>query len=58
MGCDIHGFVRARYSKTSPWHFISRVPHARNYALFALLAGVRNYDNVICVPNAQASSTG
>lgn len=44
MGCDIHGFVRVRSHKAGPWHFVSTVPSGRNYALFALLAGVRNYD--------------
>jgi hypothetical protein len=45
MGCDIHGFARRRrFDKT--WHNIARVPHDRNYTLFALLANVRNYDGV------------
>lgn len=45
MGCDIHGFARVR-SYEGSWHNIARVPHDRNYTLFALLANVRNYDGV------------
>lgn len=49
MGCDIHEHVEYKSAESSNWqHFCQ--PHIwRNYDLFALLAGVRNYDEIVPV---------
>lgn len=41
MGTDIHGVVQHRYGG-GKWWTEGEVPDARNYTLFAALAGVRN----------------
>ena len=50
MGCDIHGFLEVKIDGT--WHVYGNPKIARDYYLFAQLAGVRNYDNItpISVP--------
>lgn len=56
MGADIHGIIQGRYlarepvvggpshihDRTSPWSFEGKIEDDRNYAVFAVLAGVRN----------------
>lgn len=43
MGCDIHAFMEIKIKEE--WHGVE-TDIGRNYDLFALMAGVRNYDNV------------
>ena len=50
MGCDIHGWIEIKpYPKTSPehWESVVDIGHivGRNYDMFGLLFGVRNYPN-------------
>ena len=43
MGCDIHGFVEVLHK--GEWYAYDKIPlGVRNYALFGLIAGVRNDD--------------
>ncbi len=44
MGCDIHVFIEVKIA--DKWHFYASPSINRNYDLFALLAGVRNYNKV------------
>lgn len=56
MGCDIHEYVEIVYlvkpgedatdQDQERVDFIGRIELGRDYTLFALLAGVRNYDNL------------
>lgn len=53
MGCDIHMYIEYRNKmvldngQMPTWqNFGGRINPGRNYALFALLAGVRNYNNL------------
>lgn len=47
MGADIHGVLQERYSSHSKtWYTTALIDNARNYVLFAALAGVRNYWDV------------
>ena len=45
MGCDIHVYAENKKSTSAyaKWHFAGYMGVPRNYVLFALLAGVRNY---------------
>lgn len=43
MGCDIHGRVQRRYDNREKWFDDGEIEDARNYPLFAALAGVRGY---------------
>jgi len=45
MGCDIHGFLEYRYANDKSWWDMCTIPDDRNYDLFGILAGVRNYVN-------------
>lgn len=63
MGCDIHMFAEVRSAKTGKWKFQKKAfkyvnwngetvktdsPYqGQNYALFAILADVRNYDGFV-----------
>lgn len=42
MGTDIHGRVQRRYGVEGRYEDIGEIENGRNYAVFALLAGVRN----------------
>lgn len=45
MGCDIHGVVQMRYSKDGKYGTDGPIEDSRNYAVFSVLADVRNgYD--------------
>lgn len=45
MGCDIHGRLEVRYDNSGDYYKVGPVEDSRNYAVFAMLAGVRNrYD--------------
>lgn len=44
MGCDIHAYGEIKINNM--WHFVSEIEIFRNYSLFALLANVRNYDDI------------
>lgn len=47
MGCDIHCYVEYTRAGTEHWSgFGGRINPGRNYALFALIAGVRNCNEV------------
>jgi hypothetical protein len=43
MGTNIHGILEIKWSHSNRWESIMPVDQWRNYALFAALAGVRNY---------------
>lgn len=45
MGCDIHLHTEVKIN--GEWHHYSAPPIKRNYALFALLANVRNEDRKV-----------
>ena len=45
MGCDIHLQIEVRID--GQWHHLANPAVSRNYALFAKMADVRNYDNSI-----------
>lgn len=50
MGCDIHCYIEYKPTGYDRWFsFGGRINPGRNYALFAKMAGVRNYDEVIPV---------
>lgn len=56
MGCDIHGFVEIKPKATSPdkdypqgWDLFWHEHLWRDYNLFSLLAGVRNYEDKMSV---------
>lgn len=56
MGCDIHLYIEYKSKKTEfdgykhKWQsFGGRINPGRNYAMFALMAGVRNYGNELPV---------
>lgn len=42
MGTDIHGRVQRRYNAAGQYEDIGEIESGRNYAVFAMLAGVRN----------------
>jgi hypothetical protein len=44
MGCDIHGFLEVK--EDEKWKILKEVPGDRDYDIFGLLFGVRNYVNV------------
>lgn len=44
MGCDIHAHIE--YKKGDHWYYFAPASLPRNYALFAHMAGVRNYGEV------------
>lgn len=44
MGCDIHAHIEIQVN--DEWHYYASVEFERNYDLFALMAGVRNYSAV------------
>lgn len=46
MGCDIHAYAEGRYRDGSYFYQHFQPFYWRNYAVFAFLAGVRNYSNV------------
>lgn len=50
MGCDIHPFIERRLKNDGPWHVASNVSlpslDGRNYNLFAMLADVRNGNEI------------
>ncbi len=44
MGCDIHIYIEFKSTELSNWQsFGGRINPGRNYLLFTLLAGIRNY---------------
>lgn len=46
MGCDIHAYVETKSKRDTngnDWGFLCSYRFSRNYALFALMAGVRRY---------------
>jgi len=44
MGCDIHPVIECRMDKTEPrWDWFATVELSRDYALFTILAGVRDH---------------
>ena len=45
MGCDIHAHFEIKLN--NKWEHYSQPRILRNYRLFALIAGVRNFDNKI-----------
>jgi hypothetical protein len=47
MGCDIHTYVEALID--GEWIFLCELDLGRDYALFSVLANVRNYDGIECV---------
>ena len=42
MGCDIHAAAQLKNPDTESWFTLGNVELCRDYALFAILAGVRN----------------
>ena len=44
MGCDIHAHIEVKVE--DKWRHFSTPSVERNYRLFALMAGVRNYDEI------------
>jgi len=62
MGCDIHATIERRVSYGSTYHqwLAAGDPNlGRDYELFAILAGVRNYDDIptICEPKGMPGAT-
>ena len=53
MGCDIHAFIE--YNTYGSWSSHSAAQLPRNYAVFAALAGVRNYSFESDVPSPKGS---
>jgi len=51
MGCDIHFHQEVKINGT--WHHYRELSIERNYRLFALMAGVRNYGKVEPVAEAK-----
>src|SRR5690606_18963706 len=51
MGCDIHAMIEARHEPKDgwggDWHCCGSLKIVRNYELFALLGGARNYGNSV-----------
>ncbi len=47
MGCDIHGHLEVCWGKSKSWWHVCNIPDDRNYDLFGVFAGVRNYVNAI-----------
>ena len=45
MGCDIHPWLEV--CKSKKWSFVKVVELGRNYDMFGIIAGVRNYVNAI-----------
>lgn len=45
MGCDIHCFVEVNIN--GKWMFYNQCDVGRHYGLFAKMAGVRNYDEIV-----------
>lgn len=45
MGCDCHAHVEIKIN--GKWENYSTCRPRRNYALFAKMAGVRNYDEIV-----------
>lgn len=46
MGTDIHGGLYTKLSDGVPWCRVVEIEDKRNYTLFSILAGVRNYHNI------------
>jgi len=44
MGCDIHGYIEVK--KDKGWVPFEELPSVRSYDLFAMLANVRNYNDI------------
>ena len=47
MGCDIHEYVEVKIN--GKWVYVGGIAIGRNYALFSVLADVRNNGSVGCV---------
>ena len=47
MGCDIHGHLEINWGRSKRWWHVCNIPDDRNYDLFGIFAGVRNYVNAI-----------
>lgn len=45
MGCDIHLYVEIKIG--GQWYVYNHPHVPRNYELFAIMAGVRNYDKIL-----------
>ena len=47
MGCDIHAHIEVKFKDNEEWQHLANPRVERNYNLFALMAGVRNYDEIV-----------
>lgn len=46
MGCDIHGVLQREWGDARGWETVDQIDEDRSYAVFAALAGVRNYEDL------------